>query len=73
MDFRKATDALFSGVTHSDLAEAMGVSVPLIRQARLDGSAKAHRTAPEGWETAVADLAERLAARYAKLAERLRK
>ncbi len=71
MDFRKATDALFAGVSHADLAKALGVSVPLVRQARLGDRAKARRTPPEGWEKAVARLAEEQAKRYSRLAGRL--
>jgi hypothetical protein len=72
MDFRKATDALFEPVGHADLARALGVSVPLIRQARLKPDANAHRAAPEGWEQAVSRLAEERAKHYHRLAEKLR-
>jgi hypothetical protein len=58
MDFKKATDALFEGVAHKDLAEQLGVSIPAIRQARLGVSSKAHRSPPKGWEQAVIGLAE---------------
>jgi hypothetical protein len=57
VDFKKTTDALFERVTHEDLADALGVSVALIRQARLKPGTGAHRTPPEGWEKAVAKLA----------------
>ena len=67
MDFKKATDALFEPVGHADLARALGVSVALIRQARLNAEAAAHRSPPEGWEKAVADLAEKRAAHYRRL------
>ena len=43
MDFKKATDDLFAGISHEDLARALGVSVAAIRQARLDPKAKAYR------------------------------
>jgi hypothetical protein len=72
MDFKKATDALFEPVGHADLAKALGVSVALIRQARLNSEAAAHRSAPEGWEKAVADLAEKWAAHYRNLLEIVR-
>jgi hypothetical protein len=72
MDFKKTTDALFSRVTHDDLADKLGVSVALIRQARLPEAAKAHRAPPEGWEDAALRLAEEQARHYARLAERLR-
>lgn len=72
MNFKKVTDALFARVTHDDLAERLGVSVALIRQARLSEDAKAYRTPPEGWERAALQLAEEQAARYAKLAKQLK-
>jgi hypothetical protein len=58
MDFKQATDALFEGVAHKDLANELGVSIPAIRQARLGVSARAHRSPPKGWERAVIGLAE---------------
>jgi hypothetical protein len=73
MDFRKATDILFAPVTHADLAKALGVSVALIRQARLGPNAIARRTAPEGWEQAVRKLAENQARHYRRLAGQLAK
>jgi hypothetical protein len=73
MNFKKATDILFGRVGHETLAKELGVSVALIRQARLGVEAKAHRTAPEGWEKAVLKIAEKQARRYGKLAEGLRK
>jgi len=73
MDFKKATDALFDRIDHADLAKALGVSVPLIRQARLDSAAAAHRSPPEGWEQAVIRLANVRAERLSSLAERLKK
>jgi hypothetical protein len=58
MNFKTATDSLFEPISHEDLATALGVSVPAIRQARLDPKAKAHRKPPQNWEDAVIDLAE---------------
>lgn len=72
MDFNKATDALFARVDHADLAKELGVSVALIRQARLAPSAKAHRTPPEGWEKAALRLAEGREQHYRRLVEKLR-
>jgi hypothetical protein len=72
MNFKMATDALLGRVTHGDLAKALGVSVASIRQARLRPSAAAHRGPPEGWEKAVAHLAEDRAKRYRDLAKTLR-
>lgn len=72
MDFKKATDTLFDRVGHSELAEEIGASVASIRQARLKADTAAHRTAPAGWESAVAKLAEARAKRLLRLAEQLR-
>jgi transcriptional regulator with XRE-family HTH domain len=71
MDFRKATDQLLEGISHEELANALGVSVATVRQARLDESAKAHRNPPDGWETTVRQLAEKKAQHFRRLAEKL--
>ena len=73
MNFKDATDALFERVTHEDLAGALGVSVPSIRQARLDGKSLAFRQPPEGWERAVLSLAEAQLRRYSRLIGELEK
>jgi hypothetical protein len=72
MDFKKATDELFAPISHDDLAAALGKSVPSIRQARLDEGASAHRKPPEGWEKAVAGLAEKQANRLIRLSKSLK-
>jgi|HubBroStandDraft_5_1064220.scaffolds.fasta_scaffold14291_2 hypothetical protein len=69
-DFRKATDELFDSVSHEKLAEALGVSVATIRQARLDPKAKAHRSPPEGWEKAIFRMATDRAKHFSRLAAR---
>ncbi len=71
-DFRKATDELFSVVSHAELAKALGCSVATIRQARLDQGAKAHRNPPEGWEKVVLKLAESRAGAFSRLAAKLK-
>lgn len=72
MDFRKATDALFAPISHAELAKTLGVSVALIRQARLNPGASAHRSPPVGWEKAVARLAETHAGKHLSLARKLK-
>ena len=57
MEFREAIDRLGERVTHEQVAEALGVSVPSVRQYRLSPDAKAHRTPPDGWQSALAKLA----------------
>ena len=71
MDFKEATDILFSGTKHEDLAAALGVSIALVRQARLKQSANAHRTAPGEWKKAVIRVAETRAKTYMALIEKL--
>lgn len=73
MDFKKATDALFARVTHDDLAEAIGVSVASVRQARLASNAEAHRGPPDGWERATLRLSEAQARHFRTLSAKLRK
>ncbi len=67
MDFRKATDNLFDGVPHKDLAKTLGVSVAAVRQARLRSEARAHRSPPPNWQAAVVKLANEQIHRYRKL------
>jgi hypothetical protein len=73
MNFKEATDRLFDRIDHTELAEALGVSVASIRQARWSPDAKAHRQPPEDWEEAVRRLAEKRAKHYKRLADNLRR
>jgi DNA-binding GntR family transcriptional regulator len=73
MDFKEATDGLFDRISHEELAKALGVSVALIRQARLPQAAKARREPPKGWEGAVIRLAETRVWHYRKLIDQVRK
>ena len=72
MNFKTATDRLFSRVDHPDLAKALGVSVASIRQARLRPDALAHRSPPPEWENAVVRLAEERVWHFRKLIEEIR-
>jgi hypothetical protein len=71
MDFRKATDILCGAVTHAELADALGVSLASVRQARLDPSAAAHRSPPQGWEAVAAKLARKRGEALLRLANQL--
>lgn len=71
MDFKRATDQLFQEVNQSALAQSLGVSLPAIRQARLSGEAKAHRSPPRDWKRAVIRLAEERVWHYRKLIDAL--
>jgi hypothetical protein len=72
MDFREATENLCAGLSHEDLAKALGVSIATVRQARLRPAAKAHRSPPDDWQSAVIRLAEERLFRYRELIERLK-
>lgn len=59
MDFKTATDRVSGCISHAEIAEAAGVSVQTIRQARLDPSAPGHRPPPTGWKPVLARLASK--------------
>lgn len=73
MDFKKTTDLLFANISHDDFARAAHTSVATLRQARLDKTAKAHRSPPPDWEKVALRLAEAQARHFERLAENLRK
>lgn len=73
MEFREATDELFTRISHEQLAETLGVSVAAVRQARLAPSANAHRTPPKDWRFAVIRLAEQQIMRNRELIENVRR
>jgi len=58
MDFKTATDILIGTqpVTAGDIASRLGKDPHTIRRARMQGPNS--RSAPDGWEQVVADLAE---------------
>jgi len=72
MNFKQATDRLFSRIDHKDLAKALGVSVASIRQARLRPDASAHRSPPPEWEQSLVRLAEERVRHFRKLIEEIR-
>lgn len=67
MDFTEATDRLIKGVSLADLASELGASYGLIRQARMDVASPSYRKPPEGWQQAVAKLAEQRASELLNL------
>jgi len=69
--FRSATDELFACISHHELAEALGVSVASVRQARLDPAAKARRSPPDVWQPVIRRMALDQAKRLSRLASRL--
>jgi hypothetical protein len=72
MDFKEATESLCAGLSHEELAQALGVSVATVRQARLRPDAKAHRRPPERWRAAAIRLAEKRVWHFRQLIEQLR-
>ncbi len=71
MDFKEATDGLFDRISHEELADALGVSVASIRQARLNPKANAHRQPPPGWEAVALELAKKRVVSYQRLVVKL--
>jgi hypothetical protein len=69
--FRTATDRLIGTISLADLAQELGVSHGLMRQARLNTSASSYRSPPDGWEAAVARLARQRGGDLLKLAEEM--
>jgi hypothetical protein len=69
MNFKDATDRLSVCISHADIAEAAGVSVQLIRQARVDPSSPSYRKPPEDWQRVVARLARQRAKELKALAD----
>jgi hypothetical protein len=72
MQFREAVDALCAPLSHGDIAEALGVSVQTIRQARMKEDSSAFRAPPADWSRTIIRLAERRIMHYRKLIDRLR-
>lgn len=71
MDFVDATDQLTRGVSLADVAEELGASYGLIRQSRMDPTSRSYRRPPDGWQAAVARLAERRARELQELKSQL--
>ena len=71
MNFKGASDKLTAGVTLSRLAETMGVAENTVLRARMDPDNPNARSAPPGWEKAVAKLARGRARELLKLSEEL--
>ena len=70
-DFRAITEALFERVKAEDLAAEIGCSTQTVKQARIRGDSAGRRSPPPDWETAARRLAERQAAHFRRLADRL--
>lgn len=70
IDFTSATDSLLAPTKLEELASAIGCSLASVKQARMKAE-NGRRSAPPGWEAAVARLARLRAAQLQKLADRL--
>ena len=71
MHFKDASDRLTDCVTFSRLADTFGVAENTILRARMDRENPNARTAPPGWEKAIAKLARERAGELVKLTEEL--
>lgn len=69
--FRAVTDRLLRGITLADLAQDLGVSHGLLRQARLDPTSSSYRSPPNGWLQGAVRLARERAKELSKLADEL--
>lgn len=72
MDFREAIDTLCTPTSHSDVAQALGVSLQTVRQARMKEDSSAFRAPPKDWNHTIIRLAEKRIMHYRKLIDRLR-
>jgi hypothetical protein len=72
MNFREAVDTLCATIGHDEVAEALGVSVQTVRQARMKEDSSAFRAPPKDWEAAVIRLAEKRVWHYRRLIEQVR-
>lgn len=71
MDFKTATDRVAGCISHAEIAEAAGVSVQTIRQARLDPSAPGHRPPPGRWREVLIKLVRQRATELGVFADDL--
>ena len=71
MNFNEASDRLAAAKILKDIAGEAGVSLGLVRQARLDPATSSYRSPPPGWEQAIAKLARERAGELVTLAEEL--
>jgi hypothetical protein len=71
MDFKTATDRVGGCITHGEIAEAAGVSIQTIRQARMDPESTSYRKPPPGWQGSLARLARQRSEELAALADEL--
>lgn len=73
MNFREAVDALCDPLDHKKVAEALGVSLQAVRQARMAEESSAFRAPPKHWRDIIIRLAERRIMHYRQVIERVRR
>lgn len=71
MDFKEATDLFAGRISHAEVAEALGVSLQSVRQARLDPSHPNYRRPPAGWAPRLARLVRERGTALQVLAQRI--
>ncbi|HEX6368568.1 MAG TPA: hypothetical protein VF006_06540 [Longimicrobium sp.] len=71
MDFKTATDQVAGCITHVEIAEAAGVSIQSIRQARMDPGSPSYRNPPAGWQEVLASLARQRSRELAAFADQI--
>jgi hypothetical protein len=71
MDFKAASAELKRCTTDQEIADAAGVSLQLIRQAKLPPDNPSRRDPPANWRKVLSDLARTRAADLQKLARTL--
>jgi hypothetical protein len=71
MDFKTATDRVSGCISHAEIAEAAGVSIQSIRQARLDPGTASYRSPPHGWQAILGRLVRARGAELTAFADEL--
>lgn len=71
MDFKAATDRVGGCITHAEIAEAAGMSIQTIRQARMHPHSPSYRNPPVGWQALLARMLRERAKDLNKLADQL--
>jgi len=71
VDFKTATDRVSGCISHAEIAEAAGVSIQSIRQARLDPGTASYRSPPPGWQVILARLARNRGSELNEFADEL--
>jgi hypothetical protein len=72
MNFREVLDALCANLGHTEVADALGISVQAVRQARMKPDSSGFRAPPKDWENVAIRLAEERVWHYRQLIEQIR-